>query len=145
MQSLAQKLFLRECRAEKTPKGEETQKSGCVFVWVFIFGINIISQHIIISHSIASYIIFALARNRGEGKLLLQKYISDHEKNVLYHKRRLRQIYFHTGKGSSSAVLLHNNCGIIPSIGLAEGEYFSSRRMKRREDVFSLVAQKWYV
>jgi hypothetical protein len=109
----------------------------------FFFGINIISHHIIISHRIPSYIIFASARNHGEeGKFLLQKYISDHEKNVLYHKICLRQIYFYTGKGSSSAVLLHNNCGLIYSIGPTEGESFSSRRMKRREGVFFASGSK---
>jgi hypothetical protein len=61
-----------------------------------------------ISHSIASYIIFASERNHGqEGKLLLQKYISDHERMccstryafgryIFTQERDLHQQYYYT-------------------------------------------------
>jgi hypothetical protein len=111
-------------------------QSRCVFVWVCVFGINIILHHIIASFCIALH--HTSCRISSE---FVQK-----EGCFFQNMRRVKQCA-RAQSTPSTIIILHVkkifvDNGIISQ--LCYRRALSLRSMKRREGVFSPKAQKWY-
>jgi hypothetical protein len=157
MQSLAPKSFLRECRAIIPPKwkvkrlqshSQGDTESGFVFVWVFIFSTNNILHHTITSYHIASHhASFCISKKswRNKEKLLLRKYLSDHEKHVVAQDMPSADIFLDRRRIFVSSITTqqpwHNTQYWIDRWGI----FFFVKHEKKRRCLFSPAAQKRYV